>query len=64
MREKNWLRMLKVRHPSEWDSHRPLGQPYKRSDEDNKASGDVLRGIFNEHTEVGGHQFITTPPGV
>src|SRR5947209_3337926 len=58
MRKENRLRTLKVRHSGQWDSHRSLGQACKRSDESNNASREVLRGVLDEHAEVGGHQLV------
>ena len=58
------LRVLKVRHSGQRNSHGAFCQSGKCGDQARDALGNSLRRIFDKHPEIRGHQLISAAAGV
>jgi len=57
-RKQDWLRVLHVRHAGHGNAKPALRLADERSNQLRDSGGAFVRGLFHEHAEVGGHQFI------
>ena len=64
MRKQDRLRVLHVRHAGHRNPEHAFGLPDQRGNQSRHCRARLLRSLFHEHAEVGGHQLIAAAAGV